>query len=108
MSRTATGSLHPIVVKLGHLGRPYGCLVGDTARVKNRIKSLYRSRGVSCGAGREVYGKRGREAWVERLPEAVRPRAELLYEDDLLMALRREAQKSLLAEARRHREWYLR
>jgi transposase len=94
--------------RLGHLGRAYGCLVGDTARVKNRIKSLFRSRGVSCGAGREVYGKRGREAWVERLPEAVRPRAELLYEEhDLLMRLRREARKSLLAEARRHREWHL-
>jgi transposase len=94
--------------RLGHLGRAYGCLVGDTARVKNRIKSLFRSRGVSCGAGREVYGKRGREAWVKRLPEAVRPRAELLYEEhDLLMGLRRDARKSLLAEARWHREWHL-
>lgn len=40
-------------------------------------------------------------AWVQRLPEAVRPRAELLYEEhDLLRGLRREAQKSLLARAR--------
>jgi transposase len=93
--------------RLGHLARAYGCLVGDAARVKNRIRSLFRSRGVSCGAGREVYGKRGRTERLERLPEAVRARAEFLYEEhDLLMGLRREARRALLAEARRHPEWH--
>jgi hypothetical protein len=44
-----------------------------------------------------VYGKRGRAERVERLPEAVRARAEFLYEEhDLLMGLRREARKALL------------
>lgn len=94
--------------RLGQLARAYDFVVGDTVRVKNRIKSVLRSRGVAYGAGRGVYAKRGREEWLERLPEAVRVVAELLYEEhDLLMGLRKKAKNALLAEARKHREWHL-
>ena len=45
---------------------------------------------------------------MARLPEASRATAGLLYEEhDALMALRAKAEKALLAEARKHREWHV-
>ena len=94
--------------RLGQLARGYGYVVGDTARVKNRIKSVLRSRGVAYPGGAAVYAKSGRERWLGRLPEVLVPLAELLYEEhDALLALRRKAEKALLEEAKKHREWHL-
>jgi transposase len=92
--------------RLGHVARAYGFVVRDVVRVKNRLKSVLRSRGVGYGAGSSVYAKRDRERWLGELPEATRPLAELLYaEHDGLAALKAKAEKALLAEARKHREW---
>lgn len=42
------------------------------------------------------------------MPEAMRAQAGLLYEElDVLVALRMKAEKTTLAEARKHREWRL-
>jgi hypothetical protein len=109
------GSLETVVYKgrgrfrrLGHLARAHGFVVRDATRVKNRLKSVYRSRGVWPGKGRSVYGKGEREGWLAKLPEATRPLAELLYEEhDALVALNAKAEKALLAEARKHREWHV-
>lgn len=92
--------------RLGCLAKAYGFVVGDVVRVKNRLRSVLRSRGVAYGAGQSVYTKREREYWLAELPEATRAQAELLYEElDALVALRMKAEKRLLAEARKHREW---
>ncbi len=109
------GSLETTVYKnrgqfrrLGERAKSYDFLVGDTVRVKNRLKSVLRSRGVAYGAGRSVYLKRDREEWLAKLPEASRATAGLLYEEhDALVALRARAEKALLAEARKHREWHV-
>jgi transposase len=94
--------------RLGSVARGYGLVVVDVARVKNRLKSVLRSRGVGYGAGRSVYAKRDREQWLDALPKPTRPLAELLYaEHDALAALKARAEKTLLAEARKHREWQL-
>ena len=87
--------------RLGERAKSYDFLVGDTVRVKNRLKSVLRSRGVALyGAGRSVYLKRDREEWLAKLPEASRTTAGLLYEEhDALVALRAKAEKALLAEA---------
>jgi transposase len=88
------------------VARAYGFVVRDGVRVKNRLKSVLRSRGVGYGAGPSVYAKRDRERWLAELPEATRPLAEVLYEEhDALAALKAKAEKALLAEARKHREW---
>ena len=72
----------------------YGFVVGDTVRVKNRLRSVLRSRGVAYGAGRSVYAKREREQWLGKLPEATQTQAHLLYEEhDALVALRQKAEK---------------
>ena len=95
-------------MRLGNLAKAYGFLVGDTVRVKNRLRSVLRSRGVGYGAGQSVYAKHEREQWLGKLPEATRAQAGLLYEEhDALVALRRKAEKAMLAEARKHREWHV-
>lgn len=56
-------------------------------RVKNPIKSLYRSRGVRV-AGRSVYSRSDREEFLVRLPKPASPLTELLYEElDALTAM---------------------
>ncbi len=88
---------------LKELVRSYEYLVEDSTRVKNRIKSLYRSRAITC-AGADVYKPRRREEWLGKLPEAgVRARAARLYSElDHLTGLRREARHAMLVECRRH------
>jgi hypothetical protein len=88
---------------LQELAHAYQALVQDTTRVMNRIKALYRSRGVDC-AGRGVYSPKQRARWLERLPAgASRIRAELLHDElEQLRKLRRKARRALLEESRKH------
>jgi transposase len=78
-------------------------LVQDGTRVMNRLKSLYRGRGISCG-GTQVYSPRHRARWLEQLVEpGARQRAKLLYQElDLLLQLRPQARRALLAQSRQH------
>ena len=91
---------------LKELAHAYGYLVQDMTRVMNRIKALYRGRGIAC-RGRGVYQVRGRGVWLGELKEpGVRQRAEFLYRElDQLRELRREAKRALLREAGRHRDY---
>jgi transposase len=103
------GQLKPVyhgtagVRLLKELVHSYDSLVGDTTRVMNRVKAIYRGRAIPC-AGRDVYYQRNREQWLEKLTEpGVRQRAVLLYQQlDTLRQLRREAKKAMLKESRRH------
>jgi len=91
------------VRQLKELARSYSALTKDTIRVMNRLKSLYRSRAIAC-AGRQVYAPRQRALWLERLSETGQHRrAEPLCQQlDALQALRQQARRDLLREARRH------
>ncbi|HEY3027422.1 MAG TPA: IS110 family transposase [Pyrinomonadaceae bacterium] len=86
---------------LKELVRSYECLVADTSRVKNRIKAIYRGRGVRP-SGRAVYQASQRELWLRQIESAgLRTRAELLYRQlDQLQLLRREAKRAMLKESR--------
>ena len=86
---------------LQELVHSYEALGEDTTRAMNRIKALYRSRGIDC-AGRGVYTQKQRASWREKLPAgATRLRAELLHEQlDPTRSLRRQARKELLKESR--------
>jgi hypothetical protein len=54
-------------------------LVSDTTRVGNRIKVIYRGRGIACG-GRAVNHRRRRADYLAQLTEpGLRQRAESLY-----------------------------
>jgi transposase len=85
------------------LAHSYGSIVSDGTRVKNRLKALFRGRGIAC-SGTGVYSKEEREQWLKRLDNAaLRVRTCRLWKElDLLAELREEAEKDLMAEARKH------
>jgi transposase len=88
---------------LKELTRSYLAVSKDLIRVMNRLKALYRSRGIACG-GTLVYAPRHRSEWLGRITEAGgRRRAEHLYQElDALQALRQGARRDLLTESRKH------
>lgn len=88
---------------LKEMVRSYECLVADTTRVMNRIKAIYRSRGITC-AGHNVYREDRRPEWLAKLTErGVRLRAEVLYRQlTALKELRAEAKQAMLAESGKH------
>jgi transposase len=93
----------PTAQTLKQLAHNYDAITSDTNRVMNRLKALYRSRGIAC-SGRDVYYTRNRQAWLGKLSEeGLRLRAEFLYQQlDHLRPLSREARKVLVKEARPH------
>jgi transposase len=107
--RHRTGALEGKVFKeageykaLRELGRTHTMIVQDVVRVQNRIKALYRSRGV-CVSGKSVYSEKGREEFLEKLPDASRGAAKTLYAQyDAVEEIRRQAEKDLVKEAHRH------
>jgi len=88
---------------LKELTRSYLAISKDLIRVMNRLKALYRSRGIACG-GTLVYAPRQRSEWLGTITEAGgRRRAEHFYQElDALQALRQEVRRDLLAESRKH------
>ena len=88
---------------LKELARSYLAITRDLIRVMSRLKAIYRSWAIPC-AGQQVYAPRYRAEWLAKITEAgVRRRAELYYQQfDVLAALRQEARRGLLAEARKH------
>jgi len=89
--------------KLRELSRAYTMMVNDSVRVQNRIKSLYRSRGIPTGS-KEVYLAVAREKWLRKLPSKARPVARILYQElDVVRDLQKQAEKEMLAEAGKHR-----
>lgn len=88
---------------LKELAQSYLTVVRDATRVMNRLKALYRARGLAC-AGTRVYSRAFRQQWFQQLPAAgVQPRAGVLYAQlDLLLGLRQQARRALLTEARKY------
>ena len=68
---------------LRELGRTHTMVVQDVVRVQNRIKALFRSRGIAV-VGKSVYSEKGREACLKKLPDR-----EPWGGDDVVRAVRR-------------------
>ena len=74
----------------------------EVVRVQNRIKALYRSRGIAVG-GKSVYSEKSRQQYLDKLPHASRGAAETLYAQyDAIEQIRQQAEKDVVAEAHRH------
>ena len=88
---------------LRELARSYLTIVKDLTRVMSRVKAVYRSWAIPC-AGRDVYYRRHRSQWLDKIQEpGVRRRAEQLYQQlDMLQQLRQQARRELLAWSRKH------
>jgi len=91
---------------LKELARTYANLVEDSTRVMQRLKALFRARGIRT-SGRSVYQREQRADWLRQLPDAgVRFRATVLYQElELLQELRPNAKAAMLTEARRDSAW---
>lgn len=87
---------------LKQLAQCYETLVSDNIRVMNRIKALYRGRGIDC-SGSGVYSESQRKEWLAKLKEpGTNSRAQLLYTQlESVKKLRGQARKELLKESRR-------
>ncbi len=88
---------------LRELARTYQVINKDVRRVMNRVKALYRGWGIPC-KGMQVYSRRYREQWLQKIKEpGVRRRAELSYQQlDALQDLRHTVRGELLIESRKH------
>ena len=89
---------------LKELVRGYEHVVDDNTRVKNRLKAIYRSRGVSA-PGREAYEPAKKEDWIAKLDSVgLQSRAEWLYtEIEVMESVAKDAKKAVEGEARKHR-----
>ncbi len=94
--------------RLKELVRGRKCAVSDRTRAKNRLKALFRARGIPV-SGKKVYQVAQRDHWLGQFTrEETRRRATWLYRQlDLLDALVVEAQAAVLKESRKHRGWSL-
>jgi transposase len=82
--------------------RAYVRVLDDVVRTKNRLRGLYRSRGIQPPAA-ETYEASTRKEWEAKLPEPLRAAARLLgAELDALEELRAEAESRLLDEGKQH------
>ena len=91
---------------LKELARSYVSLQQDSTRVMNRLKAMFRSRGIAC-RGTSVYQPENRKDWIEKLADkGPRRRAErLLKQLELLQQLSSEAQRDLVRESRKHKSY---
>ncbi len=81
--------------------RGHAMIQQDLVRAKNRVRALFRARGIG-GVDRRVYGADERHVFIRKLPKARRALAELLYAElDQLVACHDRAEKWLRAEAKR-------
>lgn len=92
--------------QLKELCRAYQNLVEDSTRVRNRLKAIFRGRGIDC-PGQAVYRKDQRAIWLAKLSdEAARFRAETLLDQlEALSALRKKAKSQLVLKARAHTDF---
>jgi transposase len=94
--------------QLKELCRAYDNLVEDSTRTQNRLKAIYRGRGIDC-PGHAIYRTDQRTEWLAKLlDEAARFRAASLLEQlDSISQLRKQAKQRLVAQARRHPDYPL-
>jgi len=91
---------------LKELCRAYDNLVEDSTRSRNRLKAIYRGRGIDC-SGHAIYRADQRGAWLAKLgDEAARFRAACLLEQiEAISRLRKQAKQRLVAQVRDHADY---
>lgn len=94
--------------ELRELLRTYDNLVENSTRAQNRLKAIYRGRGIDC-EGHSLFRPDLRSEWLAKLPEpAARFRTEILLRElDTLQELRKEAKAKLLTESKQSADYAL-
>lgn len=92
-----------LLTALRDRARTYTMVTRDVARVKSRLKSFFRSRGLPC-SGAAIFQAEARAKRARNLPPATREVVELLGRElAQLEALKAEAEAGMLRESHRHR-----
>ncbi len=89
--------------------RAHRLLTQDVARVKNRIKAIFRGRGVAATSSK-MFETTQRDAWLEKLTPVHRELARVLFQElDGLVPLQEQTEKRLLEESKPHAaiDWLL-
>jgi transposase len=82
--------------------RAYTMITRDVARVKSRLKSFFRARGLPC-AGEAIYRAEERTKRERALPPGARQAVGLLGRElEVLLELKVEAETAMLQESHRH------
>jgi transposase len=82
--------------------RGYGMVTQDVIRVKNRLKSVFRARGLH-GMCNELYQESKRPSWIEKLPPSHGQLASLLGQElDGILTIQREALTRMESEAKQN------
>jgi transposase len=91
---------------LKELARSYVSLQQDSTRVMNRVKAIFRGRGIPC-RGTSIYQPKNRREWLDKLEDnGARHRAERLLEQlESLAPLCLEAERDLVRESREHQSY---
>jgi len=91
---------------LKELARSYVSLQQDGTRIMNRVKAIFRGRGIRC-RDTSIYQPKNRKEWLEKLKDnGAQLRAERLLEQlESLVPLCAEAQKDLVRESRKHQSY---
>lgn len=89
---------------LKELAHNYEALVKDNTRIKNRLKAIFRGRGISYEQG-DIYDYEQRAEWLGKLQErGVKERASQLYEQlAQLDSWVSQARRQMLRESRQHK-----
>jgi transposase len=88
--------------RVRELARLHRMVTGDVVRTKNRVKGLFRSRGVQTDD--DIYLPAERAPWLKKLPEEKRWAAQVLFDElDKQLELKRKAETELIEEAAKHR-----
>jgi transposase len=92
--------------RLKELCRAYDNLVEDATRAQNRLRAIYRGRGIDC-SGHALYRADQRSVWLAKLcEEAARFRAASLLEQiEAISQLRKQAKQRLVAQVRGHSDY---
>lgn len=103
------GSLRPVfqgpssLRSLKELVHCYDSLVSDSTRIKNRIKAIFRGRGLPS-SGQDIYRPDRHDHWLSLLdqPGSLARACSLFQQLDFLTPLVDRVQKQMIAEARHH------
>ncbi len=92
---------------LSSMAKAYRTVMLDSVRVMNRLKAVFRSRGIST-AGRQIFGQSTKEKWIKRPPSKTQLLASTYYAQlDVLLPVRRKALRDMLKEARKHHLFHI-
>lgn len=91
---------------LKEYARSYLSLQQDSTRIINRLKAIYRGRGIGC-RGTAIYRPKNREEWLDKLKDkGAQCRAErLLKQLEFLGKLRLEAQRDMVRESCKQKDY---